>query len=171
VSLVTRNALAEPSGSPHYTGQRRHTSPAMDLLRLLLARRYLQQGRSIPSTLGVFRVHSTFFVPGDLDLWPLTLTFKVRVNLAEIRSAVPAIHCRMRVPRRKTCRRFRPISRLKLVAMAMSLDQSGNQYQIEHLQECVYHAWEFGEDRSCSFRDLCSKRSLKKRKESNSGIT
>jgi len=38
------------------------------------------------------------FVPGDLDLWPLTLTFKLsqrgtkhvfRVNLAQIRSAVP----------------------------------------------------------------------------------
>ena len=76
------------------------------------------------------------------------------VNLAEIHSAVPGIHCRMRVPRKKTCRRFQPISRLKLVAMATSLDQSGNQYQIEHLQECVYHAREFGEDRSCSFRDL-----------------
>ena len=110
------------------------------------------------------------------------------MNLAQIRSAVPAIHCRMRVPRikrvstisriwcinsrqtinvnsevsgpkftkclhdvkglllsylvircgmrvsrRKACRRFRPISRLKLVAMETSLDRSGNQYQIEHL--------------------------------------
>jgi len=33
------------------------------------------------------------------------------VNLAQIR-AVPAIHCRMRVPRRKACRRFRPILHL-----------------------------------------------------------
>jgi len=40
------------------------------------------------------------FVPGDLNLWPLTLTFKLvgardkarlRVNLAQIRSAVPEI--------------------------------------------------------------------------------
>ena len=30
--------------------------------------------------------------------------------------------------------RFRPISHLKLVVMATSLDRSRNQYQIEHLQ-------------------------------------
>jgi len=39
----------------------------------------------------------------------------------------------------KACRRFWPISRLKLVAMATSLDRSGNQYQIEHLHQHVYH--------------------------------
>jgi len=56
-----------------------------------------------------------------------------------------------------------PISSLKLVVMATSLDRYGNQYQIEHLHEHVYHLGKFGEDRSCSFRDLCSKRSLKKK--------
>jgi len=35
------------------------------------------------------------------------------------------IRCGMRVPRKKACLRFRPTSRLKLVAMATSLDQSG----------------------------------------------
>jgi len=31
------------------------------------------------------------------------------------------------------------MSHLKLVAMATSLNQSGNQYQIEHLHQHVYH--------------------------------
>jgi len=62
----------------------------------------------------------------------------------------------------KARRRFCSISRLKLVAMAMSLDQSGNQYQIERLHQHVYQIWKFGEDQSGSFRDVCFKRSLNK---------
>jgi len=58
--LTSQNykCMAEPSGSPPgpphaqcYAARRRHPSPAMDSSCLLLARRYLQQGRSIPSTL------------------------------------------------------------------------------------------------------------------------
>jgi len=62
--------------------------------------RYLQRSRSILSLPGVMGVHSAFFVPCDLDLWSLTLTFKLfpardqalfPVNLAQIRSAVSEI--------------------------------------------------------------------------------
>ena len=140
--------MAEPSGSlpgPVHAYPRRHPSAAIESSRLLLARRYLQRGRSIPSTSrGCCECTARFFVPGDLDLWLLTLTIKfiwvkdqkyvLRVNLAHVHSAVLAIHCRMRVPRKKACSQFRMISQLKLVAMATSLDRSGNQYQIEHLQ-------------------------------------
>jgi len=135
------------------------------------------------------------------------------VNLVQIRSAVPAIHCRMRVPRIErismisrichinghqtitvnsgvsrpkfttflydvegtsallTCpsafpschplwnaspkkESISPILHLKLLAMATSLDQLQNQYQIEHLCQHVYHPCKFDEDRSCSFQDL-----------------
>jgi len=39
--------------------------------------RHLQRARSIPSLAGSRKWASRFFVPGDLDLWPLTLTFNL----------------------------------------------------------------------------------------------
>ena len=68
-----RPAVARQAQQTHYTGRRRHPSPAIKSTRLLLARRYLQRGRSILSTLSAQRV----FVPGDLDLLLLTLTFQL----------------------------------------------------------------------------------------------
>ena len=57
-------------------------------------------------TAGVLWVHSAFFVPDDLDLWPWHSNSSARgtkhvfrVNLAQIRSALPAIRCQMRVSR------------------------------------------------------------------------
>jgi len=47
------SCVAEPSGSPPgpaHVSQRRHPSAAIESARLLLARRYLQRGRSIPFT-------------------------------------------------------------------------------------------------------------------------
>ena len=48
-------------------------------------------------------VHCTFFIPGDLDFWPWHSNSSERrtkrVNLVQICSAVPAIHCQIRVPR------------------------------------------------------------------------
>jgi len=44
-------AVARQAHRTHYAGRRRHPSPAIDSSRLLLARRYLQRGRSIPSIL------------------------------------------------------------------------------------------------------------------------
>jgi len=58
------------------------------------------------NTAGVFGVHSAFFVPGDLDLWPWhsnsyerRTKHVFRVNLAQIRSAIPAIRCGIRFTR------------------------------------------------------------------------
>jgi len=55
---------------------------------------------------GVFGLHNAFCVPGDPDLWPSHSNSYVRrtkhvfhVNLAQIRSVVPAICCRIRVRR------------------------------------------------------------------------
>ena len=66
-------------------------------------------------TAGVLWVHSAL-VPGDLDLWlwhsnssERKTKHVFRVNLAQICSLVPAIHCRMRVPRIK---RVSTISRI-----------------------------------------------------------
>jgi len=89
----------------------------MDSSRLLLARRYLQLGRSIPSTVrGCSECTARFFVPGDLDLWPWhsnsyerRAKHVFRMNLARIRLAVPVIRCWMRVPR---IERFSTISRI-----------------------------------------------------------
>jgi len=53
---------------------------------------------TIPSLPGVMRVHSAFFVPGDLDRWPWHSNSSERgtkhvfpLNLVQIRLAVPEI--------------------------------------------------------------------------------
>jgi len=62
--------------------------------------RYLQPARSIPSPPRVIGVNSAFPIPGDLDLWPLTLAFKLirakdltplPCEFGAIRSAIPEI--------------------------------------------------------------------------------
>jgi len=60
--------------------------------------RHLQQARSIPTLPGVTGVHSAFFVPSDLDLWPWHSKSSERgtkhvipVNLTQIHWAVPEI--------------------------------------------------------------------------------
>jgi len=60
--------------------------------------RHLQPAHSILLQLGVMAVQSTFFLPGDLDLWPWHSNSSERgtkhvfpVNLVQIRSAVPEI--------------------------------------------------------------------------------
>ena len=65
---------------------------------------------------GVLWVHSTFFVPGDLDFWPWHSNSSewrtkhvFHVNLAQIRSVVYALHCQTRVPR---IERVSPISHI-----------------------------------------------------------
>ena len=70
--------------SPAVARQPQRTHPGEDTplqrsnRRACCLRDVMQWGRSIPFTIaGVFWVHSAFFVPGDLDLWPLTLTFKL----------------------------------------------------------------------------------------------
>ena len=80
-------------------------------------------------------------------------------------SAFPSCHPLWnRVPRRKA---FLPIWRLKLVAMATSLERSRNEYQTEHLQPYVHQPWKFGELRSGMFWDLFApiKKDERKRKK------
>ena len=139
-----------------HLGRRGHPSAATESSRLLLAWRYLQWARSIPSIPRECCECTVLFlslVTLTFDFWPWCSNSSerrtkhdFRVNLAQIRSAVPVIHCGMRVPIRKACCRFRPISSLKLVATATCLDRSRNQYQIEHLQPHVSRPWKFGED-------------------------
>jgi len=217
----TRNAWQSPAVARQ--AQRTHPGEDTPLQRsnhLVCCLCTLSATRAFHSvhTAVVLWVHSAFFVPGYLWPWHSNSSeWKTKhvfhVNLAQIRSVVSAIHCRMRVSRieristilciwringRQTitinsggsgpkftkflyhvdrtsalltrpstfpfCHPLwnvspkkvgvSPILRLKLVAMATSLDQSGNQYQIEHLHQHVYHSWKFGEGRSRSFRDL-----------------
>jgi len=99
--------LGSPPG-PAHGSRRRHTSAATVSLRLLLALRYLQRGRSIPSTpRGCCECTASLsLVTLTFDLWRWHSNLSERrtkhvfhVNLAQIRSAVPVIHCRMRVSR------------------------------------------------------------------------
>ena len=104
--------MAEPSGSPPgpaHASRRIHPSAAIESSRLLLARRYLQRGRSILSTLRGCCDYTTRFlslVTVTFDLWPWHSNSSerrtkhvFRVNLAQIRSAGPVMRCRMRVSR------------------------------------------------------------------------
>jgi len=103
--------VAEPSGSPPgpaHAGRRRHPSAAIESSRLLQAWPHLQRGRSVPSIPRGLWVHSAFLSLETLnfDFWPghsksseRRTRHVFRVNLAQIRSAVPAIRRQIRVPR------------------------------------------------------------------------
>jgi len=115
--------VAEPSGSPPGPAHAARTSIpaktplASDQIEAPAACvRYLQRGRSISSTPRGCCECTARFGPGDLDLWPWHSNSSerrtkhvFRVNLMQMRSIVPAIHCRMRVSR---IERVSPISRI-----------------------------------------------------------
>jgi len=73
--------VAEPSGSPPgpaHASQRRHPSLQRSNRRVCCLRDVIcNEGVPFRPHRGVLWVHSAFFVSGDLDLWPLTLTFKL----------------------------------------------------------------------------------------------
>ena len=97
---VTRHAQGTQAGED--------PSAAIESSRMLLARRYLQRGRSIPPIpRGCCESAALFLslVTLTFDFWPRHLSLSVRrtkyvfrMNLVQIRSAVPAIH-----PTRKAC--------------------------------------------------------------------
>jgi len=112
--------MVEPSGSPRGPAHARHTTQAAKDTPRQRSNRHLRDiicNEALP-----FRpycrvlMHSAFVVPGDLylSLWPWhsnsserTTKHVFHVNLAQIRSVVPAIHCQIRVLR---IERVSPIS-------------------------------------------------------------
>jgi len=104
-------ASGQAHRTPHvlYAWPAKTPSPATDSSHLLLAQRYLQRVRSIPSILRgcsecttrfLFLVTVTFdLCPWHSNSYERRIKHVFRVNLTQIRSAVPAIRCRMRVPR------------------------------------------------------------------------
>jgi len=116
--------VPEPSDSPpgpaHAQRRPEKTSIVSDQIIAPAAcatLRYLERGRFVPSIRRrCCECTARFFVRGDLDLLLFNSNSSERrtehvflVNLAQICSAVPAIHCRIRVPR---IERVSPISRI-----------------------------------------------------------
>jgi len=114
--------LYDGSETPAHAGRWGQPAPAIESSRLLLAWHLPQLGHSIPSISWGVVSSQRIFCPWWR--WPLTFDLDVqthptegpntssRVNLAQIRSAVPVIHCWMRVPRIEDLSMISPIWRI-----------------------------------------------------------